>query len=172
MTKIESIKLRPAIAGDAATIWEILQEAIERRRLDGSKQWQDGYPNISTINDDIQKGIGYVLVNEDDIIAYAALMFNDEPAYDHIDGAWLTNGDFLVVHRVAVTDKVLGKGIATLFFQEMETFAKSHQVFSIKVDTNFDNAAMLHILNKLNYIYCGEVMLRGAPRKAFEKLLS
>jgi GNAT superfamily N-acetyltransferase len=129
MTKAESIKLRPATAGDAAIIWEILQEAIERRRLDGSKQWQDGYPNIYTINDDIQKGIGYVLVNEDDIIAYAALIFNDEPAYDHIDGAWLTNGDFLVVHRVAVTDKVLGKGIATLFFQEMETFAKSHQVF-------------------------------------------
>ena len=26
-----------------------------------------------------------------------------------------------------------------------------------KVDTNFDNAAMLHILKKLGYTYCGEV---------------
>ncbi|MFT4092143.1 MAG: hypothetical protein QM640_00795 [Niabella sp.] len=39
------------------------------------------------------------------------------------------------------------------------------------VDTNFDNAPMLHILNKLGYIYCGEVFFRGAARKAFEKVL-
>ncbi len=40
-----------------------------------------------------------------------------------------------------------------------------------KVDTNFDNAAMLHILKKLGYTYCGEVYLAGGERKAFEKLL-
>ena len=40
-----------------------------------------------------------------------------------------------------------------------------------KVDTNFDNAAMLHILKKLVYTYCGEVYLAGGERKAFEKLL-
>jgi hypothetical protein len=39
------------------------------------------------------------------------------------------------------------------------------------VDTNFDNAAMLHILKKLGYTYCGEVYLAGGERKAFEKLL-
>ncbi|WP_409450858.1 hypothetical protein [Epilithonimonas sp.] len=40
-----------------------------------------------------------------------------------------------------------------------------------KVDTNFDNAAMLQILKKLGYTYCGEVYLAGSERKAFEKLL-
>lgn len=40
-----------------------------------------------------------------------------------------------------------------------------------KVDTNFDNAAMLHLLKKLGYTYCGEVYLAGGERKAFEKLL-
>ena len=40
-----------------------------------------------------------------------------------------------------------------------------------KVDTNFDNVAMLHILKKLGYTYCGEVYLAGGERKAFEKLL-
>ncbi|MCH5600300.1 GNAT family N-acetyltransferase [Niabella ginsengisoli] len=115
MTKVEQIKLRPAVEADAAAIWEILQEAIERRRLDGSKQWQDGYPNPETIREDIKSNCGYVLANENKVIAYAALIFNDEPAYDNIDGAWLTNEDFLVVHRVAVSNKVLGQGIATLF---------------------------------------------------------
>lgn len=39
------------------------------------------------------------------------------------------------------------------------------------LDTNFDNAAMLHILKKLDYTYCGEVYLAAGERKAFEKLI-
>ena len=30
---------------------------------------------------------------------------------------------------------------------------------------------MLKILEKLGYTYCGEIVVRGTPRKAFEKLL-
>lgn len=156
---------------DFDAIWEILQQAIERRRQDGSKQWQDGYPNLETIKSDFQKGFGFVLTQEHEVIAYAALIENNEPAYEKIKGKWLTNGDFLVVHRVAVSDKVIGKGIATKMFQEIESYAKSKKILSIKVDTNFDNPAMLRILEKLGYQYCGEVEFRGSARKAFEKVL-
>ncbi|MFT4095104.1 MAG: hypothetical protein QM640_15840 [Niabella sp.] len=43
------------------------------------------------------------------IIAYGALILNYEPAYDAIEGKWLTNVYFLVVHRIAVSlpEKVL-----------------------------------------------------------------
>lgn len=163
--------LRKAQIPEAEIIWQILQQAIERRRKDGSNQWQDGYPNQEVVKTDISLGKGYVLEIDNAIAAYAALVFNDEPAYDEIIGDWLTIDDFLVIHRVAVSDDFLGKGIAVLLFQKLEDFAKEHQVFSIKVDTNFDNLAMLHILEKLNYQYCGEVYFRGSARKAFEKVL-
>lgn len=165
------MELRKATATDAVSIWEILQQAIERRRLDGSRQWQDGYPNPDAIQKDLEKGVGYVIVNEGLVIAYAALIWNDEPAYDNIEGKWLTQGDFLVVHRVAVSNQFLGKGIINFFFEAIETFAKANQIFSIKMDTNFDNAPMLHLLNKFGYTYCGEVFFRGSSRKAFEKVL-
>ena len=164
--------LRKAQIPEAEIIWQILQQAIERRRKDGSNQWQDGYPNQEVVKTDISLGKGYVLEIDNAIAAYAALVFNDEPAYKEIIGDWLTIDDFLVIHRVAVSDDFLGKGIAVLLFQKLEDFAKEHQVFSIKVDTNFDNLAMLHILEKLNYQYCGEVYFRGGARKAFEKVLS
>ncbi|GAO44716.1 hypothetical protein FPE01S_03_07550 [Flavihumibacter petaseus NBRC 106054] len=45
-------------------------------------------------------------------------------------------------------------------------------VFSIKVDTNFDNIPMMKILDNLAYTYCGEVFFHGAPRRAYEKVLS
>ena len=163
--------LRKAQIPEAEIIWQILQQAIERRRKDGSNQWQDGYPNQEVVKTDISLGKGYVLEIDNAIAAYAALVFNDEPAYKEIIGDWLTNDDFLVIHRVAVSNDFLGKGIAVLLFQKLEGFAKENQVFSIKVDTNFDNLAMLHILEKLDYQYCGEVYFRGSARKAFEKVL-
>lgn len=166
-----NFNFRKAKPEDAAAVWEILQQAIRRRKEDGSTQWQGGYPNADTVKNDIEKGYCHVLCHGNEIIASAALIFNDEPTYAEIDGAWLTHGDFLVVHRVAVSDQVAGKGIATKFFRRMEDFAKENGVFSIKVDTNHDNQAMLRILDKLNYTYCGVIQVYDGPRKAFEKLL-
>ncbi len=163
--------LREATPQDSDEIWEILQQAIDRRKSDGSRQWQDGYPNLQTVLDDIEEKKGFVLIAEEGVIGYAALIFNDEPAYEKIEGNWLTNGEFLVVHRVAISNKAHGKGMAKKLFKLIEDFAKNKSVFSIKVDTNYDNPAMLSILEKLNYHYCGEVYFRGSSRKAFEKLL-
>ena len=168
----ENIQFRKATTKDKDQIWKILQQSIERRRIDGSSQWQDGYPNLSSVENDLEKGNNFVLVLEEKIIATAALIFNDEPTYDVIEGSWLTDGDFMVVHRVGVSDQVAGKGFATKFLELMEDFAKENQVYSIKIDTNFDNLAMLKILQKLGYTYCGEVQVRNSPRKAFEKVLN
>jgi len=164
--------LRKAQLSDAHRIWEILQQAIEQRKQDGSQQWQDGYPNPDTISADINSGYGYVLVDNNEVIAYAAIIFGIEPAYTDIVGKWLTNEDYVVIHRVATSNKIKGKGIATRLFEMIETLAVEHGVHSIKVDTNFDNVPMLRILEKLNYTYCGEVFFRGSARKAFEKMLS
>ncbi len=51
-----------------------------------------------------------------------------------------------------------------------ESLCLDKKVYSIKVDTNFDNLPMLKIVEKLGYTYCGEVYFEG-PRKAFEKVL-
>jgi GNAT superfamily N-acetyltransferase len=152
-------------------IWKILQQAIQRRKADGSDQWQNGYPNPEVIQNDIEKGIGFVLTDGGKVIAYSAVIINDEPAYAAITGKWLTNDDFIVVHRVAISEDYLGKGLAQKMFKFIEDYALSKDIYSIKVDTNFDNAAMLRIVEKLGYTYCGEVYFSGSPRKAFEKIL-
>lgn len=165
------MELREAKPSEEGVIWEILQQAIEQRRLDGSEQWQQGYPNEQTVRDDINEGYAYVLTDDGQVIAYAAIIFGIEPAYNEIEGQWLTNGDYAAIHRVATSNAVKGKGVATRLFQMIEQLCIEKKVFSIKVDTNFDNAPMLRILEKLNYTYCGEIFFIGAPRKAFEKIL-
>lgn len=167
----KEIHFRKADAADINTIWEIIQQSIERRRKDGSQQWQNGYPNLQTVESDVAKEFGYVLTVDDKIAVYVALIFNDEPAYSSIEGAWLTTGEFVVVHRVAVSENFAGQGLAKKLFDYIEDFTKSQNVSSIKVDTNYDNFAMLKILESKGYTYCGEVFLAGGVRKAFEKVL-
>jgi RimJ/RimL family protein N-acetyltransferase len=78
----------------------------------------------------------------------------------------------VVFHRVAIAQEFLGKGIAKILMQEIENFAKTHSIKSIKADTNFDNQAMIAIFEKLHYVYCGEVYFRGSARRAYEKILT
>lgn len=164
--------LRKADFSETSIIWTILQQAIEQRKQDGSEQWQNGYPNEQTIHEDIRLGNGYVLVENDEVIAYAAIIFGMDPAYLEIQGQWITNDACVVIHRVATSNAVKGRGIATHLFKMIEDFCLEHQVFSIKVDTNFDNIPMLKILDRLSYTYCGEVFFSGAARRAYEKVLS
>lgn len=173
MSKLEEkFHFREAIFSDQEAIWEIIQQAIERRKNDGSNQWQDGYPNPGTIKSDIENKVGFLLESSKQIIGYAAVLFDIEPAYEIIEGEWLSNQPYAVVHRVAVSNNYAGKGIATQIFKEIEKRVIENKIFSIKVDTNYDNVPMLKILKKLGYTYCGEVYFRGSARKAFEKLLN
>ena len=151
MTK--KIQLKVATPADAPTIWAILSSAIQRRKNEGSNQWQDGYPN------------------EQVIVGYCALLINDEPEYARIKGKWLTSGDFVVFHRVAIAPNHLGRGLAKILLQQIEQFTCDNGIHSLRADTNFDNTPMLHLFEKLGYQYCGEVTFRGSSRKAFEKIL-
>ena len=168
---MSNYNFRKATLSEIDSIWEILKQAILRRKMDGSNQWQDGYPNLEVVKKDIEKEAGYVLTENDAIVGYIAVLINDEPEYAKIQGKWITNGDFVLYHRVAIAESHLGKGLAKLMITNIEKFALENNIKSIKADTNFDNAAMLSIFDKMGYEYCGEVYFRGSPRKAYEKVL-
>ena len=156
---------------DAAQIWTVLKQAIARRKEDGSNQWQDGYPNPKVIDNDILGRSGFVMCVEQEIVGYCAILMNDEPEYENIEGDWITNGDFIVFHRVAISEDHIGKGLAKKMLLSIEAHAKSKGILSIKADTNFDNPAMMALFEKTDYKYCGQVYFRGSPRKAYEKVL-
>lgn len=162
---------RKAVTSEIPAIWEILKQAIARRKEDGSEQWQDGYPNPEVVKKDINSGHGFVLTEGDSIVGYSAVLINDEPEYANLKGEWLSNNDFVVFHRIAISENHLGKGLAKKIMEHIEEFAINNNIYSIKADTNFDNIAMLKIFEKLGYSYCGKVYFRGGERKAFEKML-
>lgn len=162
---------REAKVSEIPEIWEILQQAILRRKADGSNQWQDGYPNPDNIKQDIENNFAYVLTDGANIVGYTAVITNDEPAYDNIEGKWLTTGDFIVVHRVAISETHVGKGLSKVILKFVEQFALSKNIHSIRADTNFDNPAMMKVFETLGYVYCGQVYFRGSARRAYEKVI-
>ena len=165
-------QFRKATSKDADRIWEILQEAIHKRKEEGSNQWQDGYPNPEAIAKDISKEQGFVMLLDSIVVGYVAMAINDEPAYDILEGKWLTNGDYVVFHRAAISIDHVGKGLASEMFTHIENYTLEQQIFSVKADTNFDNEPMLYLFEKFGYQYCGQVYFRGSARRAFEKVLN
>ena len=167
----ETIFFRKAIVADTERIWQIILQAKERMRLRGTLQWQDGYPTLEIITGDIEKGYGYVLCRDNRVIAYAAVVFDGEQAYNSIIGNWLSDQAYVVVHRLAVADEMTQRGVATLFMEKVEALSRRNNIFSFRVDTNFDNQYMQKIFAKLGFTYCGEVFFRGNARMAYEKII-
>lgn len=162
---------RKAKITDVSEIWVILQQAILRRKNEGSDQWQDGYPNLEVVKNDIKNSYGYVLTEAKTIIGYCAILINDEPEYLNIEGKWLTNADFVIVHRIAISESHIGKGLSKTIIENIEDLARNINIHSIKVDTNYDNFAMMKIFDKCGFSFCGIVHFRGSPRRAYEKVL-
>lgn len=175
-TTTATTTFKRATACRHAEIWQLLQGAIARRKADGSKQWQNGYPNPDVVSADIARGAGFVLeVAPKDgvvvVVGYIALWTNDEPSYTAIDGAWSSAGDFVVFHRLAVASAHLGRGYAQHLFDGVEGIARDLGVASVRADTNHDNPGMLSILAKRGYRHCGVILVRDGPRQAFDLLL-
>lgn len=167
----DKIVFRKAEAADLDAITEILQGAVRKMLAEGKRQWTEEYPNRIHASADIDRGVGYVLTQGDKVVAYGAVVFDGEPVYNNLDGEWLSDLPYVVVHRLAVDTEIHGKGLGTRFFKSVENLAISQNIRSFRVDTNYDNFAMLHLLSKLGFTYCGEVVYESGFRKAFEKLL-
>ena len=186
----EDLKYRKAEPADAERIMEIILQAQAQMRALGSLQWQDGYPARTDIDNDIARGYGYVFEKSGTAeepaaagtpqkcdkgrasgaaIAYGAVVFDGEPAYGAIDGAWLTGGDYVVLHRLAVADGEKGRGVAAEFLHRVETLAQGRGVKAFRIDTNFDNQTMLQLLERTGFTYCGKVVYRSGERLAYEK---
>lgn len=164
----ETLIFRLATPDDIPSIGEIIRGAQAQLQAAGSRQWQDGYPAAKDLASDLAHGCGYVLCNPS-VIAYGAVIFDGEPAYDSIDGRWPSEEPYVVVHRLAVVGKQQGRGIATEFMHRTETLARQSGIGTFRIDTARENAVMQRLLGREGFVYCGKVRHRGGERLAYWK---
>lgn len=164
------MKLRLTKTNDLDAVMEIINQAKSYFKAQGINQWQDGYPNEISIINDISQNEAYVLEDNGEVIATAMISKAAEPNYNYIEGKWLQDGKYIVVHRIAIRDDYKGKGLAKIILDE--TLKLFSNMPSIRMDTHEDNLSMQRFLAKYGFKYCGTIYLENKEkRRAYEKIL-
>jgi Acetyltransferases len=165
---------RKTVKTDINDVMNIISQAQAYFKEQGIDQWQNNYPNIETIKNDITNNHSYVLIKESNIVATAAVSFDGEKTYNTIyEGQWVSNNEFAVIHRIAVHSKYKGLGLSSEIIKNVEELCLNKGVYSIKVDTHEENLSMQKLLKKNDFMYCGIIYLEdGNKRIAFEKTLT
>ena len=182
------MNFRKSTFDDVDRILEIIEKAkIELKKL-GLDQWQNGYPNREVIENDIKLGISYVLEdieknrneleseNLKKILGTIVLSPEKEEPYSKIEGKWISDDDYIVIHRLAVNSEIKNKGVATKILEFSEKECIKNKILSIKTDTHESNEPMKKFLEKNGFSYCGVIYLDREPdvgekRIAYEKII-
>ena len=164
-----NLEIRTAEERDFERIMEIYAIARDFMAKNGNpNQWgPTGWPPEALVRSDIARGKSFVCESGDRIVGvfYYDFGANIEPTYEHIeDGAWLDEGPYGVVHRIASDGSVRGVGSTCINW----AFAKCGHM---RIDTHGDNAVMQRLLLKLGFVHCGTIYVEedDFPRLAFEK---
>jgi len=167
------MEFRKAVETDLNDMINIIRQAQAYFKEHKINQWQDNYPNVGTISNDIDNKNSYVLLKYDNIVATVAVSFDGEKTYDSIyEGQWISNNEYAVIHRIAVDNNFKGLGLSSQIIKNIELICLNKGVYSIRVDTHEDNLSMQKLLKKNKFQYCGIIYLEtGSKRIAFEKTL-
>ena len=146
---------------DLDIIMDMIEKGREHIHTYNIPQWINGYPSRNTILEDINLNRGYVLMQDNEIVAYFVLLEHD-PCYDKIDGNWLCDDKYIAVHRTVT--KYFNSGLGSKMFSEIKK-----EYDHIRVDTHDGNISMNKCLLKNGFKYCGVIyIVDGSPRNAYE----
>ena len=164
--------VRPSRMEDLPAMLAVYERARAFMKETGNpRQWgaeqHDGvaWPPEERLVEDIRAGKSYVCLAGDRVAGTFFFTEGPEPTYAVIEGAWLSEDPYSVVHRIASDGSVPGLGAFCLNWAYKEA---GH----LRIDTHGDNRPMQHVLKKLGFTYCGIIHVEedDDPRLAFEKV--
>lgn len=161
--------IRRANNRDIEAIMGIISDAQAALRELGIDQWQDGYPTAEIIERDIESNAGYVYVEDNMVVGYAAIVLTGEIAYKQIDDhVWGTGEDYVVVHRLCVGKDFTRKGIALSLIRKAKELAIEAGYSGFRIDTHRGNVRMLSMMDRLGFEYRGIIRYDSGERLAYD----
>ena len=156
------MKIRHAATSDRKFIEGAYEYARAFMHANGNAtQWPDGYPSRIDAAEDIARECCFLVADDERPLAVFTLAPGPDETYAEIDGAWHSNADYYVIHRVAA---VRGRGVARTIF----TFAAEHADY-LRCDTHEDNAPMRRVLESFGFRECGTITVaNGTERIAYD----
>lgn len=164
------MEVRRMMEKDLDECVEIIEDAKASLKARGINQWQEGYPNKESLVNDIEQNAGWVLEDQGKIIGMMALSFEGEASYQRIEGKWMGNESYGVIHRLAILSQYKGKKVADELLNHAIQKAKEKKIGFLRIDTHEKNQSMQNWIGRNQFQFCGIVTLSsGALRNAYEK---
>ncbi len=161
--------IKKAVPRDLPEIREIYAYARTFMAEHGNPtQWEDGYPD-SLIEEDLEREQLYVArqsIGNKSIACVFVFYVGLEPSYFEIEGKWLNEAEYGVIHRIAVARWAKGRGAAKFCIEHC-----FNEYGNLRIDTHEDNLPMQKLIEKCGFSYCGIVYMAsdGTPRLAYQK---
>ena len=149
---------------DLDRIMEIYRSAQDFMIRSGNPgQWGHLYTAPELVRDDIGAGRCHVIRDETAVRGVFALFEGEEPTYRIIeDGAWLNDGPYVTIHRLAGDGQVHG------VFRCAAEYCK-RKYANIRIDTHAKNLVMQRQIEKNGFVRCGTIHVAdGSPRLAYQ----
>lgn len=159
------IAIRLATLADIPQIMLLIAEVVPAMNALGNFQWDSTYPNAKVFENDIALNQLWVADADGDIAGVSAITTDQEPEYAEV--GWNINETAIVTHRLAVSTRYRGQGIAALLLQQAEQEAITRGIKTLRIDTNTNNAATNRLFPKLGYVFSGEIGLGFRPNLRF-----
>lgn len=161
-----NLEMRTAVSKDLPEIMGLYGQARKfMREIGNPDQWKEDYPTQSMIEQDIREGKCRVCEADEEMVG--VFYFSPEekdPDYGPlIQGKWLNEDAYGVIHRIAVSAKQ--KGVAAFCVDWCWSRCKN-----IRIDTHEDNVPMRRFLEKMGFQFCGILRLEdGSLRRGYQK---
>ncbi|MDP9080886.1 MAG: GNAT family N-acetyltransferase [Bacteroidota bacterium] len=157
--------IRTATLTDIPQIMQLIVEVVPLMNAVGNMQWDNTYPNAGVFEKDIALSQLWVAEIEGNIAGISAITTDQEQEYAEV--GWDLNETAIVTHRLAVSPRYQGRGVAGALMQQAEQVAKDRDIKVLRVDTNTQNQATQKLFPKLGYEYSGEIGLGFRPGMRF-----
>ena len=120
-------------------------------------QWPEGYPGRIDAEDDIARGYCFLVTDEAGPLAVFSFAPGPDDTYAKIVGAWHSDADYHVIHRVAAAR---GHGVARAIFK----FAAGRADY-LRCDTHEDNVSMRRALESFGFHECGTITVANGTER-------
>lgn len=167
---IKPAAIRLATPADGPEVLKLLTDCLAAMRAAGIEQWDEVYPNVGVIENDIAAGALHIHTEAGRITACITIDTTLDPLWQSLD--WSPHGTPAgAVHRLMVHPSRQGRGLAKMLMLHAEAVARQKGCRSLRLDSFVKNPAAIALYPRLGYRRTGTAQMRKGAFAGFEKLL-
>jgi ribosomal protein S18 acetylase RimI-like enzyme len=147
---------------DVADVMRIISLCVAQMRAEGIEQWDEIYPSVEVVEDDVRAKCLFVIQEQGRCVA--AICLNEVQPDEYRSVSWRCSaGRVLVIHRLCVHPDWQTHGLARELMDFSEDHARAHGYASIRLDAYTGNSRAIALYEKRGYARVGQARFPRRP---------